>query len=232
LTGCCPADDAVSHVPPSSVLLSRAQTAGGDREQQRPMVSDRAGWAHTWGWLRSRGARGLRLVVPAPGDPLGLPGPAATNRLAMTAGVALVSVAGDPVVLVAEEPGLWRAHPALDDALAAAQLGTRSEVRRAMRESMAVVTAALEDHEMQPDAEALAAIEEMRRFSLPTPPSSVDPEDVALVASALRVWQLTLIAGRLADRMNRSPDPALLEVARWSRRAVAVGFSANSDRHR
>ncbi|MGL5858534.1 MAG: hypothetical protein ACRC35_09065 [Angustibacter sp.] len=50
--------------------------------------------------LRAAGVSALRLVLPVPGDPTGLPGPAPVNHAAVAAGEALVAVAGPPVVLV------------------------------------------------------------------------------------------------------------------------------------
>lgn len=44
------------------------------------------------GRLRALGATGLRLALPAPGDPLGLPGPPAFNDAALEAGEAAITV--------------------------------------------------------------------------------------------------------------------------------------------
>ncbi len=65
--------------------------------------------------LAGRGATGLRLLLPAAGDPVGLPGPGpfATTALAIGAGV-LVEGAGGPTGLLPEEhPGLvrWQGGP-------------------------------------------------------------------------------------------------------------------------
>jgi hypothetical protein len=51
------------------------------------------GWTVALGRLRAAGATGFRLALPRPGDPLGLPGPAAFNHAAMAAGEAVL-VAG------------------------------------------------------------------------------------------------------------------------------------------
>lgn len=96
--------------------------------------------------LRSRGVSGLRLALPAPGDPAGLPGPAELNHLAVEAGEAVLTV-GDPwlglvpSLEVGTAPGarvLWRAHPA--GCSPGAGLPTLSEADRALRTALAEAT--------------------------------------------------------------------------------------------
>ncbi|HEX3614630.1 MAG TPA: hypothetical protein VHU88_23285 [Sporichthyaceae bacterium] len=50
--------------------------------------------------LRSSGVRGLMLVLPVPGDPSGLPGPAGFNASAIDAGEAVLTIAESPTGLV------------------------------------------------------------------------------------------------------------------------------------
>ncbi|KWX01549.1 hypothetical protein LI90_2581 [Carbonactinospora thermoautotrophica] len=75
-----------------------------------------------FGRLRGLGVTGLRLVLPVPGDPLGLPGPPAFNEHAVEAGEAVLTVGGEPLGIVPEvEPYgpvgdqgayvTWRAEP-------------------------------------------------------------------------------------------------------------------------
>ncbi len=64
--------------------------------------------------LRTAGWRWPRLVLPVPGDPSGLPGPAALNVRAMSAGTALVLTGEDRgteqgIVLVPASDELWTA---------------------------------------------------------------------------------------------------------------------------
>lgn len=70
---------------------------------------------------RVAGLTGLRLALPVPGDPLGLPGPPAFNSAALAAGEAVLAALPDePVGLVPAEDrrgssyvGIrWTAHPA------------------------------------------------------------------------------------------------------------------------
>lgn len=56
--------------------------------------------------LRLRGARELRLALPAPGDPLGLSGPPDFNAAAIEAGQAAIAVLADGCVGLVPEPDL------------------------------------------------------------------------------------------------------------------------------
>lgn len=67
--------------------------------------------------LSARGLRGLRLLLPTPGDPLGLPGPGPLLAAALDCGAAVVLAGADEgLVLVpsCRPDGLvrWTAHPA------------------------------------------------------------------------------------------------------------------------
>lgn len=55
-----------------------------------------AGLADLLAGLREHGVPGLRAVLPAPGDVLGLPGPPAFNTLALEAGEAVLTALGEP----------------------------------------------------------------------------------------------------------------------------------------
>lgn len=83
------------------------------------------------GRLRARGVRRLRLVLPVPADPSGLPGPPPFNTAALSAGEAVLTVGGEPLGLLPEvhgpdRPGCavawraWRVNPTR--ALAAADV--------------------------------------------------------------------------------------------------------------
>lgn len=63
-----------------------------------PGEPDPVGLTVALGRLRGLGARGLRLALPAPGDPLGLPGPAGFNELATSSGEAVIAVGAEPAL--------------------------------------------------------------------------------------------------------------------------------------
>lgn len=118
LTGRVAPDDAVTRI-----------TDGDDphRVVGLPGESGEVGLTLALGRLRALGVTGLRLALPAPGDPLGLPGPPAFNDAALEAGEAAITVglrghqlglvpeaavygpAGDQAVRV-----LWRVHEVAD----------------------------------------------------------------------------------------------------------------------
>ena len=66
--------------------------------------------AYALGRLRADGARGLRLVLPRPGDIGGLPGPATFNEQALARGEAVLTVGGPPRGVLGEARGAWTVH--------------------------------------------------------------------------------------------------------------------------
>lgn len=84
--------------------------------------------------LRDRGATRLHLALPAPGDPLGVAGPAATTEAVLAAGEGVL-VAGAGVVLVPVAVGAgvqWSTLPAV----APAAITGRAEAERALGEGL------------------------------------------------------------------------------------------------
>lgn len=67
------------------------------------------------GALRTAGAQRLRLVLPAPGDATGLPGPPEVNRDAITAGEAIIVIGPVPPLLLV--PSVVVHGPALEGRL-------------------------------------------------------------------------------------------------------------------
>jgi hypothetical protein len=65
--------------------------------------------------LRADGARGLRLVLPRPGDAAGLPGPPEFNQSAVARGEAVLTIGGPAHALLSEGRGAWSLHDVLDD---------------------------------------------------------------------------------------------------------------------
>lgn len=102
--------------------------------------------------LRAARTTGLRVVLPAPGDALGLPGPADVNHEALEAGECVLTVGGPPLALipVVEEFGsayetgylvTWRVHPTT--ASRVTDVGSLAEAERALREALMAATDAL-----------------------------------------------------------------------------------------
>ncbi len=124
------------------------------------------------GRLRTLGARGLRVALPAPGDPFGLPGPGPFTGAAIDAGEA-VTCAGAPYGVVPEVSPLgssgtavrWQVHelpahhaggPPRGGGLQEAE----RELQWALREATAVLTA-LDVARWRPEvAEAVRALRE------------------------------------------------------------------------
>ncbi len=89
------------------VSLDEAAAAVADPDEVHrvcgvPGEPDPVGLTVAFGRLRGLGVTGLRLALPAPGDPLGLPGPPAFNEHAAEAGEAVLTVGGDPLGIVPE----------------------------------------------------------------------------------------------------------------------------------
>lgn len=104
--------------------------------------------------LRHGRAGGLRLVLPVPGDVLGLPGPAALNAEALESGECVTTLAGPRLAVLAQvrrfgSPGdqghqvRWRVHPA--GSASATDFGSLGEAERHLREALIHGTDLLED---------------------------------------------------------------------------------------
>ena len=102
--------------------------------------------------LRAAGSTGLRVVLPAPGDALGLPGPAEVNHEALDVGECVLTVGGPPLALVpsieefgsAYETGYlvtWRAHRTQPQRVT--DVGSLAEAEAALREALREATDAL-----------------------------------------------------------------------------------------
>jgi hypothetical protein len=97
--------------------------------------------AYTLGRLRADGARGLRLVLPRPGDVSGLPGPAAFNERALARGEAVLTVGGPPRGLLSESGGAWTVYDVAPDARTPLSLRDAEwALNQQMREATAVLT--------------------------------------------------------------------------------------------
>lgn len=91
------------------------------------------------GRLRALGATGLRLVLPRPGDPAGLPGPASFNELAVAAGEAALTTGTPQLGLLPAGRAMWQAydvqaHPLSVPSLAEADRALQEALREATEE--------------------------------------------------------------------------------------------------
>lgn len=129
---------------------------GGDephRVRGLPGEDGEVGLTVALGRLRAAAVAGLRLVLPVPGDPGGLPGPASFNHEAVQAGQAALTVGGPALGLLPVRndarpatagPGLrWEVHSVERSGTRAGVASGESlaEVERSLRES---VTAAVD----------------------------------------------------------------------------------------
>jgi hypothetical protein len=123
--------------------------------------------AYALGRLRADGARGLRLVLPRPGDAGGLPGPAAFNEQALARGEAVLTVDGPPRGLLSSGRGSWTVYDVLFDARTPLSL---RDADWGLNQQMRVATAVL----MQLDVarwEPVAADVLQHQSSNPPPPA-------------------------------------------------------------
>ena len=114
--------------------------------------------------LRDLRVSGLRLVLPAPGDALGLPGPVDVNTEAIETGECVLTVGGPPLAMVpsVEEFGsaydtgylvTWRVH--VSEPLRVTDVGSLAEAERWLREALLQAAEALGDLDVarwRPDA--------------------------------------------------------------------------------
>ncbi|WP_344594568.1 hypothetical protein [Actinomadura vinacea] len=176
------------------------------------------------GDLRVHGLSGLRLALPAPGDPLGLTGPPGFNRAAIDAGAAVIAVLPDRTVgLVPAEDrrgssyvGVrWEAHdtapgtpdvPALPDA--------DRQLTLAMREATEVLLTVDDVAGVPPEiTDTLADLRDPDRGDHPLAPGY--PQ---------RAHRVAALAGRLAlvVELARSMDDQGLTADQMRRRAEAL----------
>lgn len=218
LIGTVTPDEAVSHVNGDVLLPTRTWANTGSSSLS--LDSDRSPWPVTWGWLRRHECLALRLVLPVPGDPLGMSGPAESTSAAITSGSALVCDQSG-VALIPQESDIWRVRR-IEPGLPTGGLGTIGEARRSMREAMAEVAQVFAA--IDPGDTDLARIQVARRSRSPMAPRGVDPRAAKLVASAIQVWRIAEIALDAAYVRGRAPDQ-LTHLSSNARRALAVAFS-------
>ncbi len=193
--------------------------------------------------LRGSGVSGLRVVLPAPGDPLGLPGPADVNAEALDAGECVLTVGGPPLALVpvVEEFGstydtgflvTWRVHTT--PPLRVTDVGSVAEAERHLREALMRATEQLGDLDVarwRPDA--ATRIDGLRTGRGPTdalPPDS-PPRSARVLDLAWRVRGIVELAreddgGSVSGWEVTRRTEALRGLDDVSRRAVVAAINA------
>jgi hypothetical protein len=192
--------------------------------------------------LRAAGVRGLRVVLPVPGDVLGLPGPAPLNAEALEAGECVVAVGGPDVALVPEvaefgsawEPGAhvtWTVHAATPSAVT--DFGSVAEAERHLREAMSDGITALNDLDVARwRDDAADAIDELRHGSGPAGllPPGTSPRAVRVVDLAWRVRGIAELAaddagGAVSGWEVGTRAATLRELASVGRRALVAAVN-------
>ena len=202
-----------------------------------PGAGEPVGWSVALGLLRRAGTTGLRLSLPEPGDPLGLPGPAALTEAATQAGEAAVldgEVRGVLVPTIGSEEAVvrWDLLPA-DPGLPVAGLPSVSEAERELAEGMREGIATLEALGLARGrdavAEPLAAVDRAARPMLL--PTTLPPRAVRLLEQATRLAAVVALARAddgaavtLVEAQQR--ESALRPLSRSARRALCAGYSA------
>lgn len=196
---------------------------------------------------RAAGVTGLRVVLPVPGDVLGLPGPAAFNRLALQAEECVLTAAppGGPawgaVPVVTEfgsrwEPGrqvTWAVQavtprPATDG-------GTLAEAERALREALAEATHVLDRLDVaswRDDAGArIAGLRQGEGLPAGALPPSAPARSVRVLGTALNLRAIVALAteddgGAVTGYAATARRDALRSLDTASRRATAAAANA------
>jgi hypothetical protein len=182
------------------------------------------------------------VVLPVPGDVLGLPGPAPLNADALDVGECLVAVGGPDVALVprleefgsAWEPGAsvtWTVHAATHSAVT--DFGSVAEAERHLREALADGIAALDDLDVARwRDEAADAIDELRHGVGPARylPPGTSPRAVRVVDLAWRVRGIAELAagddgGAVTGWEAGTRAATLRELASVGRRALVAAVN-------
>jgi hypothetical protein len=233
------ADSADSLDSVRAPLAGRAAQLAGDRAP--------VSLSYALSRARAAGVRWLRLVLPAPGDATGLPGPVPFNQLAVAAGVAILVPQAGLGLLPGWYDGLlaWSVHPvatppsALPDAASAsadteAARAAHAELRALSRQLTAAISeaadtlVALDVAGATPDQ--LADLAHVRAGHLPPLPPGHPREAVRLAQQALTVLRLTTLAraGEGAARSASAIRARQQEIAaldRIARTALAAAVS-------
>jgi hypothetical protein len=215
-------DEAVDHVAPGAAPLRFGGLPG----------EGVVGLTLALGRLRALGATGLRLVLPAPGDAAGLPGPTAFVEEAVACRAAVVSVGEVSIGLLPGIRNAWQAHPVLP--ATRGDLPLLAEADRALQETLRLSVEdllRLDVARWRPEvATAVAGIRDGAGPEASLPPGLPNRAHRVL-ALALRVGAIVELAaadpgGAVSAAEMASRAAALAPLATASRRALVAACNA------
>lgn len=222
ITGTCSLDEAADAVT--------SNRDAGHRVTGLPAEHGPVSLAYALGRLRALGAVALRLVLPRPGDPSGLPGPKPFTEVAVERGAAVVAT-GAGLGLVPEGRGEWQAYEVATDRLAPVSLRqARRDLDAAIREA-AEVLAALDVARWDP---AVDRVRPAGAAASPLPPAA-DPEAHALLSQGLRIEAVAQIAAAsegaaISATVMAARSRVLRDLDTAARRAIEAACSHCSPR--
>lgn len=218
-----------------------------------PELPDRAGLVDLFAALVTAGATGLRLVLPAAGDVLGLPGPPWFNAVAVEAGECVLVELRDPLgdkgalALVpqvtefgsAAEPGAmvtWELYAVRPSRVT--DLGSVAEADQELRLALDAATrelARLDVARWRDDAAARLATIRDGGVEPGLLPPTVPPRCLRVLATAARVRAIVELAGEddggsVTGWEAGARTLALRDLDRVSRRAVVAAVNAPLER--
>ncbi len=216
---------------------------GAHRVDGIPDEADEVGLTVALGRLRSHGVAALRLVLPVPGDPGGLPGPAEFNVEAIDTGEAVLTVGGPALGMLPEVRAFgpegdqefqvrWRVHGVQPAAPAAAP--SLSEAERQLKEALLAAAeelARLDAARWRPEAAAaLAAIRGHGADLADVLPTGYPPRAVRVLALAQRVHAIAELAaedggGTVSASATLARSAALRPLGRCARNAQAAAYN-------
>lgn len=194
------------------------------------------------GRLRGLGIQRLRLVLPAPGDPTGLPGPTTFNAEAIEAGEAVLTVGGEPLALVPDvrtigTPDDWictvRWQVSAVNPPWATALPSLAEAERELREALREATDELVQLDVarwRPElADALSAIRDGAGADDALPPG-YPPRARRVLVLARRVGAIATLADDTGAAMSAQAmaarTAALRPLTTAARRAEVAAFNS------
>jgi hypothetical protein len=200
------------------------------------------------GWvlpvLRERSPEGVRVVLPAAGDPRGLPGPGPFTTAALAAGEAVLGRGIGLVPRVTEHGSvedltcsvLWTAYEVAEPAADPLTVPEAEHDLTAATRDAASALAALDVASWRP--EVAGELARVRRGVTPDLPPGHDGRAVRLLASADRLGAVLDLAradapgGAVTGAEARARDDALRPLATAVRRARQAAYNAVPSRHR